>query len=140
QFEWPRPVLCLILQPIQGFKCLLARLLDDGVAPGGAVEDLVVFGIHAEVFSHHNIYIEVGVDHLFRRVCIAGVWQDHIAIAAEKASRLVIITSVNREPGVAPEIAYLVLFRNPGAWSPAHFRTGRGPDDKVLVAGRYVVA
>lgn len=140
QFEWPCPALRLVLQPIQDFKRLLSRLFDDGVAPGGAVEDLVVFGIHAEVFPHHNIYIEVGVDHLFRCVSIAGVRQDHIAIAAEKASRPVIVTDMNGEPAVAPEIAHLVLFRNPTAWSPAHFRTGRGPDDKVLVAGRDVVA
>lgn len=66
-------------------------------------KDHEVFGIDAVVFSHHDIYREVGVDHLPRGVHIAGVGQNHIAIAAEKASRPVIITSVNGEPGVAPD-------------------------------------
>src|SRR5450755_2410406 len=100
----------------------------------------MIFGIDAVVLAHHYIYIEVCVDHLFRGVCIVGVRQDHITVATEKVSCLLIITDVNSEPGIAPEIAHLVFFRNPGIRSPAHFRTCRGPDDKVLVTGWYMVA
>ncbi len=97
--EWPGPALCLILQPIEDFKCLFARLLDDAEAQRSAIKDLVIFGIHA-----------------------------------------VIISNMNGKPGISPEIAQLMFFREPGTWSPAHLSACWSPDDKILVTGRYMIA
>src|SRR6266566_3560781 len=100
----------------------------------------MIFRVDTVVLAYHHVDVEVCIDHLLCGVCIAGAWQDHIAITAEKISCPVILTDVNSKPSISPEIAHLVFFRNPGVRPPTHFRACRCPDDKVLITSRYMVA
>src|SRR6266498_642471 len=104
------------------------------------IEDLMIFGIHTVVFAHHNINVEIGIDHLSRSIVVIGIWQDNVTVATEKAARLVIISNMYSKPGIPPEIAQLVFFREPCARSPAHFSARWGPDDKILVTHWYMIA
>src|SRR6266516_6287700 len=86
-----------------------------------------------------NINVEIGIDHLSCSIVVIGIWQDNVTVATEKAACLVIISNMYSKPGIPPEIAQLVFFREPGARSPAHFSARRGPDDKVLVTNWYMI-
>src|SRR5262249_15920515 len=103
-YKWAGPAFGVRFQPIQDFKRFFARLFNDRKMLCRSIKDFLVFGIGAGVFGYHNVYIEVSIDQFLGCVAIAVSRQNYITIATENFSGAGIIASVQRKPGIIPEV------------------------------------
>lgn len=83
--EWACPVFGVFFDPVEHFKGFCAGFFDDGVAPGGAIEDFLVFGVDAAVFANDDIDVQVNVDEFARCAGVVGCGQDDITVAVGEA-------------------------------------------------------